>query len=424
MNVVYDISALGKRRREPEWTGGLCRSIERVAIALKASGQCALRFCAAEFYDLLVHSEEYLETAPAFKGCRLAGPPAARLRRPLYKRLRELERKEAVSLERKLLYRLDKAAALFTGGLIDKRTLAEAQIYHSPLFPFPAQTGRFPKLERFLTIYDMLPILRPDISIPGSCQWMKNLIANIGPEDNVICISHSTRADLFEYRGDLDRRRVFVTHLGADEAFHPNSTVQERKEVWGRYGIPEGRPYLLCVATVLPHKNVERLVRCFVTLCEQEKIGDLLLVLTGHKALCALRTALREVDRPDGWSERILVTGHVPDAALAPLYSGALGLVFPSIYEGFGLPPLEAMQCGAPVIASNTSSLPEVVGDAAIQVSPTDSDALCQAMLSLYRSEDLRAALRAKGFEQARKFSWEKCAEDTLGAYRAALSLN
>ena len=104
----------------------------------------------------------------------------------------------------------------------------------------------------------------------------------------------------------------------------------------------------------------------------------------------------------------------------APLYSGAMMFVYPSFYEGFGLPPLEAMQCGIPVITSDTSSLPEVVGEKGIMVNPIDSDALCQAMLELYRHSSLRETLSNKSLKRAKLFSWEKCAAQTIDAYKAA----
>jgi glycosyltransferase involved in cell wall biosynthesis len=120
--------------------------------------------------------------------------------------------------------------------------------------------------------------------------------------------------------------------------------------------------------------------------------------------------------------ERVIITGYVADEDLAALYSGAMAFVYPSFYEGFGLPPLEAMQCGVPVITSNTSSLPEVVGDAGIMVAPTDADALCQSMLNLYASSDLRSKMSFKSIEQAKKFSWQNCTEQTIGAYQLALN--
>ncbi len=117
--------------------------------------------------------------------------------------------------------------------------------------------------------------------------------------------------------------------------------------------------------------------------------------------------------------ERIIFTGYVPDEDLAPLYSGSLVFVYPSVYEGFGLPPLEAMQCGTPVITSNTSSLPEVVGNAGITVAPLDEDSLCHSIWELYQNDSLRNSLSTKSIEQAAKFSWEKCLQQTISAYIA-----
>ena len=126
---------------------------------------------------------------------------------------------------------------------------------------------------------------------------------------------------------------------------------------------------------------------------------------------------LAGTDLPKG---RIITTGYVPDADLAPLYSGALAFLYLSRYEGFGLPPLEAMQCGTPVIVSNTSSLPEVVGGAGILLSPDDRDGLCQAMYDLWDDPDRRADLAGKSIRQARQFGWEKNVRQTVQIYELA----
>ena len=117
---------------------------------------------------------------------------------------------------------------------------------------------------------------------------------------------------------------------------------------------------------------------------------------------------------------QLIFTGYVADEDLSALYSGALAFVFPSLYEGFGLPPLEAMQCGTPVIASNTTSLPEIVGEAGLMVDPRDEEDLCQAMLRIAREVGLRSELGRRGVDRAAKFSWEKCAEETVKVYHAA----
>ena len=188
--------------------------------------------------------------------------------------------------------------------------------------------------------------------------------------------------------------------------------------------IPAGR-YVLSVCTLEPRKNLAHLIRCFAQLIQQERLPDLHLVLVGNLGW-KYESIFAELTAAEGVRERIIITGYVADEDMAALYSGSLFFAYPSLYEGFGLPPLEAMQCGVPVITSNTSSLPEVVGDAGIMVSPQDGDALCQAMLRLViRHGNLRkAALAEKSLKQAAQFSWAKCAEQTLNAYEAAVNLD
>ena len=126
---------------------------------------------------------------------------------------------------------------------------------------------------------------------------------------------------------------------------------------------------------------------------------------------------------PNEIRNKIIITGYVDDIDLSPLYTGALAFVYPSIYEGFGLPPLEAMQCGAPVITSNTSSLPEVVGDAGIMVEPDDVTGLSGAIYKIYSSEFLRENMSKRSRERAKLFSWEKCVEQIVAAYKKAITM-
>jgi glycosyltransferase involved in cell wall biosynthesis len=125
---------------------------------------------------------------------------------------------------------------------------------------------------------------------------------------------------------------------------------------------------------------------------------------------------------PDSLKNRIVVTGYVDDEELAPLYSGALCFIYLSLMEGFGLPPLEAMQCGTPVITSNTSSLPEVVGDSGVMLTPDDTDGLCQWVLRFYQQPALRQTYAHQSIGQAKTFNWERCAQETIDAYYQALA--
>jgi glycosyltransferase involved in cell wall biosynthesis len=298
-------------------------------------------------------------------------------------------------------------------------TLAGADVYHSPVFALPEQACSRDGPRRFLTVYDVIPLLHPELFSWGGEQWLRAIVDSVRPDDCVLTISQRTKDDLLTLRPAMDPDRVFVTHLAADPArFYPCDDPARLAAVRGRYGIPEG-PYVLSVGTLEPRKNLPHLLRTFADLVRAERADDLRLVLTGAKGW-DFETIFSEVEQLAALRDRVVFTGYVDDGDLAPLYSGAAVFVYPSLYEGFGLPPLEAMQCGTPVITSNTSSLPEVVGDAGLMVDPRDGDALAQAMLDVYRAPGRRADLAARALVRAAQFSWDRYARETVAAYRAA----
>ncbi len=271
-----------------------------------------------------------------------------------------------------------------------------------------------------LSIYDLIPVLYPHWFDRSTVQGMDAAYRSLEPEDWAICMSEATRDDLCSYTGIDPRRTSVIYPAAAPELFYPVSDTEHQAAVRAKYGIAE-RPYLLSLNTLEPRKNMDHAIRAFVRLIEQERLPDLCLVLVGatgwkyEKIFAAINAA-------GALRERIILAGYVADEDLASLYSGCYGFVYPSFYEGFGLPPLEAMQCGVPVITSNTSSLPEVVGDAGIMLDPTDEDGLAHAMLELYRNPTLRETMRAKSLTRAKEFSWERCTRETLAAYRRTLA--
>jgi glycosyltransferase involved in cell wall biosynthesis len=246
-------------------------------------------------------------------------------------------------------------------------------------------------------------------------------VRSIRRDDRVICASRSTADDVCSVLA-LDPAHVVIARPGAEPSlFHPITERAELERVRCKYGIPADISYVLSVNTREPRKNIAGALRAFEAAVADHRLSDLAFVLVGgagwqHEEIDHLLAAR---GRAQG---RVYVTGYVPDCDLAALYSGAMFFVYPSFCEGFGLPPLEAMQCGTAVITSNTSSLPEVVGRAALMVDPLDSDALAQAMLGLYRDGAKREALACAGRQQAGTFSWQRCAEDTVRAYRNALA--
>ncbi|QQE66079.1 hypothetical protein GFS31_27750 [Leptolyngbya sp. BL0902] len=297
-----------------------------------------------------------------------------------------------------------------------KINLSQCQVYHSPYFPLPKELKGFP-IARIITIYDLTPIHYPQLCSDRTITQFHRILKSIDyHHDWVICISEATKQDFCTYTG-MNENRVFVVPLAASGMFKP---VPHSDESLSLSSHPlSNKPYLLSLATLEPRKNLDFLITGFLRFLREQPNLDINLVLVGASGWKNKRIFEAISQFPD-LQDHIIFTGFLPDQDLISIYNGALGFVYPSLHEGFGLPPLEAMQCGVPVITSNTSSLPEVVGDAGIMIDPKDEDALCQAMLALINNQTLRTELSHKGLDRAKQFSWAKCAEQTVNVYRIA----
>jgi glycosyltransferase involved in cell wall biosynthesis len=203
--------------------------------------------------------------------------------------------------------------------------------------------------------------------------------------------------------------------------FHPVTQPESLLAARNKYHFGD-EPYFLALSANDPHKNFVHLIECFGALVESGELSGLNLVIVGSNPgrNPVVREAIACFPRA---RSRILVPGYIPDEELAAIYSGALAFLFPSLAEVFGIPPVEAMQCGVPVIASNTTSIPEVVGAAGLLLPPTDRDAWCQTMLKVAREATLRADLAQRSLQRAKLFSWQRFIEETLRGYRASLTM-
>jgi glycosyltransferase involved in cell wall biosynthesis len=226
----------------------------------------------------------------------------------------------------------------------------------------------------------------------------------------IIVDSLATARDLAAHYG-VSENRINLVYPGVDESLAPVSDPSRLKAVRARYNLPER--YLLFIGTLQPRKNISRIVQAYARWQAKQAASDVALVLAG----------------PQGWLydpnwtagvPGVILPGYIQDSDIAALYSGALGLVFPTLYEGFGFPVLEAMRCGTPVITSTSSSLPEVAGNAALMVNPRDTDAVADAIDRIVKDQPLRADLVRKGFEQAQQFTWQHAAEQTLQVLEVA----
>jgi len=230
---------------------------------------------------------------------------------------------------------------------------------------------------------------------------------------HIIVPSEFTRRDIISTYG-IHPEHIAVIKLAASRKFK-SSGREDVERVRRRYGI-EGE-YILAVGSIQPRKNLARLINAYADL-RRERSSDKLpqLVLVGKKAWLYGQT-LRTLE-DQGVSDSTILTGYVSEDDLPALYTGALCFVYPSYFEGFGLPPLEAMTCGTPVIAGSLTSLPEVVGDAALLFDPFDTTALKRALARLIDDPNLRAELSGKGLSRARSFDWQETARETLKVYQ------
>jgi glycosyltransferase involved in cell wall biosynthesis len=230
----------------------------------------------------------------------------------------------------------------------------------------------------------------------------------------IATVSEYSRQDLLRTY-HLPPEKVTVTYNGIEPHFTPQpKSPGESGEIRQRFGI--ARDFLLAVGSLQPRKNLVRLIRAYAKLRNENENFTRQLVIVGRKLWLA-DEIFAEVKKQQ-WADDVILTGYVADEDLPALYRSASAFVYPSLFEGFGLPPLEAMACGAPVVTSDTSSLPEVAGDAALLIDPRDEQSLVNALIEVVNNEPLRARLREKGIAQAGKFTWREAAEKTLRLYR------
>lgn len=316
--------------------------------------------------------------------------------------------------------------------------LAGVELVEAPITPFsPTQHAALPILARRLrldvlhspyyvkpyvglpcpsvvTIYDLIGLRFPQtLSWRGRMFYRLAMALAVRTATAIITISESTRADLMRvYRLPPDQIRVTPLAAGPHFRPQPSATIAAMRE---RYGLPAR--YVLYLGSHKPHKNLERLVCAWRRVLHKapDIAADVSLVIAGHAD--ARYDQVRRFVTDHGLDARVRFLPNVPDADLPALYSGAAVFAFPSYYEGFGLPALEAMACGTPVLCASVSSLPEVVGDAALTVDPFSAHAIAEGLILLLGSPDMRNTLRERGLRRARSFSWRRTALETLRVY-------
>ena len=284
-------------------------------------------------------------------------------------------------------------------------------VFHSPDFVLPPP-GRGTRT--LVTVHDLSFVRDPASAAPGLRRYLETVVPrSVARADHVIAVSQATRSDLIELY-HTPPEKISVVYEGVGAEFRP---AADTTAVRARYGLGQA-PFVLAVGTLQPRKNYERLIRAFASAFPAP--AEARLVIAGGRGW--LYDSIFETVRAVGLAERVLFPGFVPDLDLPALYTAARVLAYPSLYEGFGLPMLEAMACGTPVVASTAACLPEVAGGAALLVPPTDVEALAQALQRAFSDETERGALAARGRARAAQFRWEAAAQQVLGLYHRLLS--
>jgi glycosyltransferase involved in cell wall biosynthesis len=269
-----------------------------------------------------------------------------------------------------------------------------------------------------VTIHDLSYHVHPERCPPvRRYYWYAMTARTVKMADRIITISENSRRDI-EHFFPGTGNRIRVVPEAAHHRFHPLDIGRDNSAMVRLEEELNGRPYVLYLGTLEPGKNVARTVRAFDSIAA--RFPDHVLVLAGDKGW--LYEAVFEAINGAANRDRIKYLGHVSDSEAVALFNFADLFVFPSLYEGFGLPPLEAMACGCPVVTSDRSSIPEVVGEAAIQVNPESVEELAAGMARVLDSEALRKEMADAGIARAAKFSWDRCAEETLAVYREVVT--
>lgn len=291
------------------------------------------------------------------------------------------------------------------------RTFGAGEIFHATNHLL----AHFRHARTVFTLHDLIYLRYPEYHLPYNRWYLRLAMPRfLRASDVIVTPSECSRQDAIKAYG-LPEWKIKVIYEAPAPTFKPASGPAPLNGVRQKYNLPE--KYILHVGTIEPRKNLTRLLEAFRPLLAHWP--HLKLVLIGKKGWLyePFYQRLQEL----GLTEQVVFPGYVDEADLPALYHLAEVFVFPSLYEGFGLPPLEAMACGVPVICSNSSSLPEVVGDAALLVDPTDTAGLHSAMRRVLEDPALRADLARRALVQAQKFSWQKAVDELEQVYRSLL---
>lgn len=332
----------------------------------------------------------------------------------LYYKVWEI-RKNYKKQKRYLSWIVETVKMIFLWGVIKTKSIFLSgkrfqctEVYFTPFLRVPPYIHRMKRIRKYVYLHDVLPLLFPEYypNVQKRTHWFPRLIRSLNKNDFYFTNSVSTKNDFIKYVDRVDASRYEVAYLACSEKFKQDKT--HLTDILKKYGLPTDKKYVFSLCILDPRKNLIRAVRTFLQFIEKNHIEDMVYVLGGAQVDGFLELLQAELNRDTETDHKILRAGYIDDDDLAALYSGAEWFVYTSMYEGFGMPVLEAMKCGCPVIVSNNSSLPEVVGDAGILLNWESDTEHIAAYEKYYYDESYRLEKARQGMERAGLFTWKR----------------
>ena len=290
--------------------------------------------------------------------------------------------------------------------------IKNVDVFFSPCFALPNVIAKNKRIKKYTILYDTLPYVTPKEYYPEhGWKFLFDLYKTLNKNDYYFCISENTKKDFLKYIKNIDEKKMTTTLLAAADYFYMCKDDKKLHQVFDKYHVPNIKKYIFSLCTLDPRKNLTTPIHGFLEFLKKYNISDLYFLMGGghiSEYLDQIENILKKY--PDQ-RNNIIQLGYIDDEDLAVLLSNAYWDVYTPFYEGFGLPPLEAMACGCPVITSNNSSLPEVVGDAGVLIECTSLEEHINAFEKLYFNDRLRNQLAQKGYERSKTFSWKKTSD-------------
>ncbi|KJU87424.1 group 1 glycosyl transferase [Candidatus Magnetobacterium bavaricum] len=266
-----------------------------------------------------------------------------------------------------------------------------------------------PRMKTVVTVHDMSHEYFPETFHPDVLSYLKRYLAEAASNAHtLIAVSENTKMDIVKFL-HVDPSKIKVTHVGVSEDFHLIHDLNLLNAIKGKYNLPDN--FVFALGTIQPRKNISRLLQAFAALCDNPSFKHRLVISGAYgwknKDVYSSIAGL-------GITDRVSFTGYVAQGDLPVIYNLADVFVYPSLYEGFGSPVIEAMACGVPVVTSNVSSIPEVAGNCALLVNPTNVNDIAMAIEKILSDSNLRQSLTTQALQHVRKFTWQRCATETL----------